>query len=316
MMNGMNNTARNFALQLGALAALYLSLSFLLVLLFNVINLSILDDSEYYYQVDSYASSVRLGFAMVIVFFPTYLVLQRMVNKYRRADANGSYLTLTKWLLYLSLLVGGGVLLGDLVAVIMAFLEGEVTERFIFKAAAVLVVVGAAFHYYLLDARGYWMKREQGSIMYAIGAIILVLVSLGYGVVNIDSPAEVREKRLDERQRTDLQDIEYRIVEYYEREKALPASLEDVYTTGNPVPTAPDDRPGYEYKIGENGYSLCATFANPNPNMEFSARPQIPSETDRFFGMYSWEHPAGYYCFERTKNPDYETTLRAIENSL
>jgi hypothetical protein len=48
-------------------------------------------------------------------------------------------------LVYLSLLVGGGVLLGDLVAIILAFLNGEITTRFILKAGVLLVVVGAAF---------------------------------------------------------------------------------------------------------------------------------------------------------------------------
>jgi hypothetical protein len=41
-------------------------------------------------------------------------------------------------LVYLSLLVGGGVLLGDLVAVILAFLNGEITTRFILKAGVLL----------------------------------------------------------------------------------------------------------------------------------------------------------------------------------
>jgi uncharacterized protein YacL len=155
-----NTTPKHFVLQLGSLISLYISLGFLLGLLFGIINLKFPDATEGYWALESASSAVRLGIAMVIVFFPTYLILTRLVNKLRRQEKNGSYLNLTKWLVYLSLLVGGGVLLGDLVAVIMTFLEGEITQRFIFKALAVLVVVGLAFHYYILDARGFWLAQN------------------------------------------------------------------------------------------------------------------------------------------------------------
>jgi hypothetical protein len=93
----MNNTARNFALQLGALVSLYVSLSFLLVLLFGVINLTFPDPAEGYWAVDSAQSSIRIGIAVLVVFFPAYLILQRTVNRIRRREPAGSYLTLTKW---------------------------------------------------------------------------------------------------------------------------------------------------------------------------------------------------------------------------
>ncbi len=186
-----NHTARHFVLQLGSLASLYLSLSFLLVLIFGVINLAFPDATNGYWEIESAHQGVRIGFAMVIVFFPTYLILTRTVNKLRRTETSGAYLSLTKWLVYLSLLVGGGVLLGDLVTVIMTFLEGEITQRFILKAAAVFVVIGAAFHYYILDARGFWLKNEAKSVQFAYGAIAVVIASLAYGFTSIEAPTEV-----------------------------------------------------------------------------------------------------------------------------
>ncbi|MFT5831748.1 MAG: hypothetical protein ACI9SY_000116, partial [Candidatus Paceibacteria bacterium] len=149
-----NHTAKHFVLQLGSLIALYLSLTFFLVLTFGFINLRFPDATDGIWQLESAANSIRIGFAMVVVFFPTYLILTRLVNKNRRASNDTSYLGLTKWLIYLSLLVAGLTLLGDLVAVIMGFLEGELTSRFLMKAFAVSAVIGAAFFYYIKDAQG------------------------------------------------------------------------------------------------------------------------------------------------------------------
>jgi hypothetical protein len=47
-----NNTPKHFALQLGSLISLYLSLTFLLVLLFGLINLKFPDAAEGYYMIE------------------------------------------------------------------------------------------------------------------------------------------------------------------------------------------------------------------------------------------------------------------------
>ncbi len=98
------------------------------------------------------------------------------------------------------------LLLGDLVAVIMFFLEGEITIRFILKVLAVFLVVGSAFIYYLLDSRGYWLRREKASIQFGVAASIVVLIVLVQGFSHIATPAEVREEKLDQQEIEDLQD--------------------------------------------------------------------------------------------------------------
>jgi hypothetical protein len=282
-----NNTAKHFALQLGSLASLYLSLSFLLVLLFGIINIRFPDEAFDYYSFDSAASSIRLGIAMVIVFVPTYLILTRFVNQLRREETSGLYLTLTKWLIYLSLLVGGGVLLGDLVAVIMAFLEGELTVRFLLKAFAVLMVVGSAFYYYLLDARGVWLKEEKKSVFFGVGVAVVTLAAVGFGFAQIDPPAAVREQKLDTQQITDLEQIQWRIQSFYDTNTRLPESLDEL--PGDVVPNAPTGREGYSYERTERGYELCATFS-------------APSSQDQYAYAFDWSHKEGRACFER--NPE------------
>lgn len=293
-------TAKQFVLQLGALITLYLSLSFVLVLIFGIINLRFPDAAEGYWQIEQAGSSVRLGIAMVVVFFPAYLGFTRVVNKMRRQNTEQTYLPLTRWLIYLSLLVSGLILLGDLVVVINTFLEGEITVRFILKALAVLVVIGSAFYYYLLDAKDYWLTHEQQSVWCGVGAGLLVAAVVGVGFMHIETPAEVRERRLDEKQLTDLQDIQWRIYNHLEVQQELPADLA-IIQAGAPLPVAAPERTPYRYEVTDTGFALCATFAYPSAVGDpYLTRPMMPSEEKLIKGMDDWTHGAGEVCFERT----------------
>lgn len=299
------HTPKHFVLQLGSLLSLYLSISFLLVLLFGLINLAFPDQAESYYNIESHASSVRIGIAMLIVFFPVYLYLTHAVNQIRRNQPDGMYLALTRWLIYLSLLVAGGALLIDVVIAIMTFLEGDLTSRFVLKVGAVLGVVGAAFYYYLLDARGYWLQNKQKSYAFGIGALLVVLISVVYGFGHIETPAEVREGRLDERQVQDLQLIQSEIEGYYYRNESLPTSLDEF----GALPTAPEGRDAYRYGETEAGFELCASFVTDTQNQKTIPYRPTTEKDALILNPWDWEHPAGEYCFERIVNqPEPETT--------
>ncbi len=293
-----NHTAKHFVLQLGSLASLYLSLSFLLVLIFGLVNLLFPDAADSVWEAENASSMVRIGIAMTMVFFPTYLTLTRLVNTTRRKDPQGSYLGLTKWLIYLSLLVGGAALLVDLVVVIMTFLEGDITLRFILKAGAVVLVVGAAFYYYLLDARGYWLKNERKSIIFGLGAIAVAATALVFGFANIETPAEVREQKIDETQISDLREIQWRIQDELTLSGRLPATLDEL--EGGLIPEAPESRPAYVYELTEKGFKLCATFNQASKEGELFGRPiTFESSIPTIVNPDNWQHEAGEACFER-----------------
>ncbi len=303
----MEHTAKHFALQLGAFITLYVSLTSLIVLVFSVINLLVPDASYGSWEIESSMSTIRFSIATLVVFFPTYLVLTRIVNKQRR-DGSALYLGLTKWLLYLSLLAGGLLLLGNFVTTIYTFLNGELTLRFVLKAGTLFVAVGGAFTYYLYDARGYWQKNEQKSIYVGVVVSIVVLASIVIGFMQIQKPGEVREARLDDTQIQDLTTIQQRVEEKIDLGISLPTTLEEVYGDF-PMKTAPEGRPSYEYRVTEKGFELCATFALASKPDEFASSPYYIDEKSLIRNPYNWEHPAGKYCFERVVN----TTLPSVE---
>ena len=297
-----NHTAKHFVLQLGSLASLYLSLSFLLVLLFGLINIAMPDAADGTWDIRRAEEGIKIGIAMTIVFFPTYLTLTRIVNRNRRQSSDHSYLGLTKWLIYLSLLVGGAVLLGDLVAVIMFYLEGDITMRFILKALSLLVIVGAAFYYYLQDVKGYWLKNEEKSKLAGLIAGLIALAVLIAGFINVESPAEVREEKIDSEQVSDLQELQWQISDYLAINEKLPETLEVLEEEqGVKVPTAPEGRDAYSYSVTEKGFNLCATFGAESADGDhYYGRPYgLDVEKPMIMNPDNWQHGEGNHCFER-----------------
>lgn len=296
-----NHTAKHFVLQLGSLISLYLSLAFFLVLTFGFINLCFPDALDGVWQIESAASSIRIGFAMVVVFFPTYLTLTRMVNKNRRASDDNHYLGLTKWLIYLSLLAGGLVLLGDLVAVIMGFLEGELTSRFLLKALAVFVVTGAAFFYYIKDAQGFWLTRQTQSLAYGAVAAVLIGTVLASALAYIPSPTTVREMKADNEIMYALQNIHWQVQEYYQENEALPETVDDAYGEFDRLPDT-SELADYTYTVdSETEYKLCTTFNHDSNELDnyYRPMPSMMAEDRIYWGNNNWDYKSGDWCFER-----------------
>lgn len=290
-----NNNAKHFALQLGSLISLYISIVALIQILFGFITVQFPDPLNPW-ELMSASGSMRWGIALLVVFFPTYLALTRAINVSRRAGTQ--YLPFTKWLIYLSLVIGGAVLLGDLVSIIFNFLNGELTTRFLLKALSVLVVVGSAFVYYVYDARNYWQTHEAKSKQYAYGAIALVLASIVLAYSNIESPAQVRERTADAKQINDLSLIQSYVMNHVVINNALPASLDELQLRES-IPDAPAGRDPYTYeRVSPTTFELCAEFAHPSDVNEYFPTPYFDKGM-QIRNPDNWTHEAGDWCFTR-----------------
>jgi len=295
-------TPKNFILQLGSLIALYVSVTSILILIFSVTNLKFPDAAAYYWEDSGAREAVRTSIAMLVVFFPTFLIFTRLSNQDRRKFSGGEYGTLAKWLVYLSILGGILVLLGDLVTLINYFLNGEVTSRFLIKVFALLIVIGMTLHYYILDVRGFFKKRADKAMYFGMGAIVLVFVSLAYGYAYIETPKEIREIRIDEKQVSDLREIYWNIDENYRTSQSLPETIDELYINKK-QPIAPEGRADYIYNVlDKKTYELCAEFVAESQQYEHSViqTKTISTETTKpWYQNDNWEHGVGKTCFKR-----------------
>ena len=96
---------------------------------------------------------IRWALAVLIVSTPVYLWLTLRERGKLAADPALYRSAIRRWLTYITLLLSATVLLGDLMAVIYAFLNGDFTLQFLLKALVVAIVAGFIFLYYLGDIR-------------------------------------------------------------------------------------------------------------------------------------------------------------------
>jgi len=106
-----------------------------------------LDEKYSYYS----KRDMRFSIASLIVFFPLFAMLNVRANRSIKANAGRRRSDVRKWFGYITLFLAAIALLGDLIYVIYALLNGDLTARFIAKAAVVAGVAGLIFFYFRAD---------------------------------------------------------------------------------------------------------------------------------------------------------------------
>jgi hypothetical protein len=94
------------------------------------------------------ASGVRWAIAGLLVAWPLWAWLTLAIVRAEAADPGRRRSPLGRWLTAAALFVAAVTVLGDLVAVVAWFQNGELTARFLSKAAVVALIAGAVFVIY------------------------------------------------------------------------------------------------------------------------------------------------------------------------
>ncbi len=315
-----------FFLSLGVLIGLVTSVVSFLGLFFETLNKRFPDvlNANYqygnlYYDYDS----MRASLATLIIFFPVFLLVHYFWDKKIKKGLGEIDQIVRKWLIYLVLFLSSLVIVIDLVTLVRYFVSGEITDRFIYKVAITLLVALFIGFYYIFEIfnkkKIYGMPVGVGA---AIKSSIFVILVIYFAFVVMGSPKTQRLARLDDIKINDLQTIQYQIINYWQQKEKLPSSLEELV---NPIssfylPVSPEIDKGitYEYKILDEkklSFSLCTTFNLPIQKgwVENNYREVIPLGTkDIAVSSYpnyggvneSWDHEAGYKCFDRTIDKD------------
>lgn len=295
----------DFFLNLGAMASLYISAVALISLWWNYVN-SMFPDAVYSYY-DPYSSGVRWAMAALIIVFPIFVWLTRIINQRGRKDLQKREIKVRKWLVYLTLFVAGLTIVIDLVAILNNFLGGELSARFGLKALAVLIVAGIVFYYYLQDVRGQWISNEKMSVTLGWIVGLVVLASIVGGFFIAGSPMHQRQVRMDMERISDLENLQWQITEYWRLNRTLPVDLSVLEEEGYKIQGDPKTGGPYGYeRTGDLTYELCATFETSNQ--------EVSSAKSRGFvePNYNWDHDEGEECFQRRINPNDYPLNRGI----
>ena len=306
-MDTAKTTPKDFFLWAGAMVSLYWSVVAFIFLMFDYINYAMPNPLSYYPN-DPYQSGIPYEMASIIVLFPIYLVLAWIIRRDITQDATRAEIWVRRWVIILTLFIAGVTVAVDLIILLTTFLRGdEITLAFVLKVLVVLLVaVGACMHF-IADLWGYWGKYPARRNAVFVGVLVLAFGTIAAGFFIVGTPGAARLSRFDDQKVSDLQNIQYQIVAYYQLKQKLPASLTDLNDSisGPTIPTDAQTKQSYEYHINNPlSFQLCATFNKKTSVTSGSTGYLTPAVEYGMKGADNWQHETGHNCFYRTIDPE------------
>lgn len=257
-------------------------------LLFDFINLQFPLPGE---EPWSAAGSLRMGVASLVVAFPVFVLTSRRVRSDLALNPARTLNPVRRWLSYFALFIASLILIGDGVALVLQFLGGDLTVRFLLKSAAV-GALAAGVVWWLLRGLKEGSRTAPPGAWFALCALVVAMAGLAVWVAG--GPLQARARALDEQRLQDLRQIYGSVNSFYSSHGRLPSTLADcdrspatfIERKNDPVSGQP-----YDYEVISGGaFSLSASF-------------DLPSRTEGA-GIYGpeadgfWKHGAGFTVFK------------------
>lgn len=294
---------------------LYVGVVSFLTLIFQYINVQFPDDLDFYYA--GSLELIRGAMSAIIIAWPVCLFMNWFVGRDLKLDETKGRIWIRKWMMHLTVFVAAVAIIIDLITLVNNFLGGELTIRFGLKVLSILIVAALVFTYELWELRRDVIKATKLPLMAGILSSVVILGWIIAGFFLVGSPATQRQVRMDAQRISDLQSIQYRLLDEWTFKGVLPetlAELEDpIY--GFVVPTDPETGMAYDYTLTDDlSFDLCATFARADEN---SGRQTFVDYPVTMYGgdksMEYWDHEAGYTCFSRTIDPELYHTEAIVK---
>ena len=105
------------------------------------------------YEAPAAERSIRFATASLIVVFPVFLALSMKLSREIRLEPARRLSSVRRWLIYLTMLVASGFIIGDAISLVYSLLNGELTVRFVLKVLVVAAIAGTIFGYFLQTTR-------------------------------------------------------------------------------------------------------------------------------------------------------------------
>jgi hypothetical protein len=310
-------TPKDFFYHAGAAIALFASVIALMNLAFAVINKVYPDALDGFFA----ANSIVWPVSVLIVLVPVLYVVEWFIFRDIVKMPEKKEIWVRKWRIYTTLFLTALTLAGDLIVTINVYLNGETTERFIWKVVAVFVVSALVFAYYLLSRIGSIEGRVKAwrVVLAWIGAVLVFGTVVG-GFIIIGSPAKQRAIRFDHQRVNDIANIQYQVFYYWQQNGKLPLSLQ-VLGDGMPSsfvpPTDPETGAGYQYTVLPSvqqdnqimpEFEVCTDFDGSSSDDPSSGTNYVYDTTDGDpAGWSNFNYHPGLNCFVRTINPTLQS---------
>lgn len=262
-------------------------------ILFQIINKQVADIIDYY---SSYYSqeAMRFGISALIIASPIFYISSRQIYRSLYKGTLSAESGVRKWLTYLIILVAIIVMIGWLIAILNEFLGGELSTRFVLKALTALVISGIIFSFYLYDIKREQVANRPDKVIriYFFASLAIILGVLTAAFLVIDSPAESRDKKIDQNIINHYYSIDSAINSYVSTYDKMPESLEALkneynYLTEEQLKN-PLNNEYYQYRVlAEREYELCTNFKASN------------KDNEGMFRDNRWLHDAGYQCISQ-----------------
>ena len=236
-------------------------------------------------------TGMRWSVASLLVGYPIFLFLGWRLAAKKRKDPERRRSRVHAWLTYVTLIFAAGALIGDLVAVVFQFLNGELQARFLSKAAVVGAISGAILWNYSRDVERHASGVDVAGRALALIATLVAAALVAWAFTIVRSPYSARLQLADEQRLQGLVDTTRLIDCHYAYAGALPESLEAMGPylldrgrrlpvadgCANITPTDPMTGAYYAYRVVDaDSYEICATFDVGWPDAEGTNREWRP----------------------------------------
>lgn len=291
-----------------AIIALYISAVSFGALIFQYIDVWFPDPLTDMYMRSS--DAIRWALSTLVVVFPVYVWVSLVLAKDALLHKEKRELKTRKWLYHFTLFAAAILIIGDIVALLYRFLGGDLSNRFFLKVAVILFIAGAIFIYYLWNIRKEGMaSRDSRMRIFLFFILLIVATSIVSGFFSAGSPFRERMRRFDERRVQDLQNIQWQVVNYWQRKERLPETLDMLRDdiSGYSAPRDPENGTSYEYKVAGNlEFLLCANFQTAQTSVDgVDSRVPYSTFSSKQIGLSeNWAYAVGKTCFERTIDPE------------
>jgi hypothetical protein len=203
--------------------------------------------------------TIRWSLAVLAVSFPLFLWLDLRAARAGAADPAQRRSAVRGWFAHAALFLAVLGLAGDLVAVLYAFLSGELTLRFAAKATVVAALAGTVFLYFRPLRAAASAPPLRPAVWMLAG---LVLPAMALGLLAVGGPARGQAEARDRIRMEDIATLVTHVECRANEAGGLPAALDGTDSCPLPARTAdPFTGAAYGYaRVSDVAFRLCAAF--------------------------------------------------------